>query len=89
MNMLKQASSIGKNAPLLMAQILASSKPNLLANLSHSDTTLSMILISPPSLNFRISRSCSFGLSPVGFQRERRREGGRERGGEREGGVIS
>ena len=58
-----------------MVQILASSKPNLVANFSHSDATLSMILTSLPSLNFRISRSCSFGLSPIGFQREKEREG--------------
>ena len=71
-----------------MLQILVSSKPNLVANFSHSgsDVTLSMILISLPSLNFRISRLCSFGLSPIGFQREREveRERERERGRGRE-----
>ena len=79
-----------KEAPLLMLQILVSSKPNLVANFSHSgsDVTLSMILISLPSLNFRTSRLCSFGLSPIGFQREREveRERGRGREGEEERG---
>ena len=78
--MLKHASSILKNAPLLILQILVFSKPNLIANFSHAIVTLSMILISLSSLNFRISRSCSFGLSPIG----ERVRGGRE--GKREGG---
>ena len=69
-----------------MLHILVISKPNLVANFSHSDATLSMILISLPSLNLRISRSCSFGLSPIAYksEKEEEREGERGKGGEGE-----
>ena len=65
MNILKQASSGWKNAPLLMLLILAPSKPNVVANFSHFAATFSMILISLPSLDFSKSRQCSFDMSPI------------------------
>ena len=87
MNMLKQASSIWKNAPLLMAQILICSKPNLLANFP----TL-MLHFQWSLFHFHLSISGYLGLVVLVCHllhtrvRKRKREREREGKGERERG---